>query len=131
MDIEALYQKKLMSPEQACLQLDDKQNLILGMGVAMPPMLISTLAKAVQSDHFSALNLYYMHGSQVLSESLLVPELAEKVCPRPLFMSSYDRAALKRLPNRALMEFVPATFHQVGRLLTEQIEPHFVIFKIS
>jgi itaconate CoA-transferase len=72
-----------------------------------------------------------MHGSEVLSESLLIPELAGKVCPRPLFMSSYDRAALKRLPNRSLMEFVPATFHQVGRLLTEQIEPHCFMVTVS
>jgi itaconate CoA-transferase len=131
MDIETLYQQKLMSPEKACLLLQDKQNLILGMGVAMPPSLLGAVATVLKADHFSALNLYYMHGSEVLSESLLIPELADKVCPRPLFMSSYDRAALKRLPNRSLMEFVPATFHQVGRLLTEQIEPHCFMVTVS
>jgi itaconate CoA-transferase len=131
MDVETLYQQKLTSPESACSVLKDKQNLILGMGVAMPPKLVEAVAERVKGDDFSALNLYYMHGSEALSESLLKPELAAKICPRPLFMSSYDRAALKRLPSRSLMEFVPATFHQVGRLLTEQIEPHCFMVTVS
>jgi itaconate CoA-transferase len=131
MDIEKLYQQKLTTPEDACGQLYDKQNLILGMGVAMPPRLIQAVAACIESDKFSALYLYYMHGSQALSEHLLKPELADKVRPRPLFMSSYDRAALKRLPNRSIMEFVPATFHQVGRLLTEQIDPDCFMVTVS
>jgi itaconate CoA-transferase len=131
MDVATLYQQKLTSPESACSVLKDKQNLILGMGVAMPPRLVEAVADTLVNDNFSALNLYYMHGSQALSESLLKPELAHKVCPRPLFMSSHDRDALKRLPNRSFMEFVPATFHQVGRLLTEQIEPHCFMVTVS
>ncbi|CCK75798.1 acetyl-CoA hydrolase/transferase [Oleispira antarctica RB-8] len=131
MDVEILYQQKLTSPENACAVLRDKQNLILGMGVAMPPRLVEAVANIIKGDDFSVLNIYYMHGSQVLSETLLKPELSHKICPRPLFMSSHDRAALKCLPNRSLMEFVPATFHQVGRLLTEQIEPHCFMVTVS
>ena len=131
MDVEILYQQKLTSPENACSVLRDKQNLILGMGVAMPPRLVEAVANIIKGDDFSVLNIYYMHGSQVLSETLLKPELSHKICPRPLFMSSHDRAALKCLPNRSLMEFVPATFHQVGRLLTEQIEPHCFMVTVS
>ena len=131
MDIEILYQQKLMSAENACTVLRDKQNLILGMGVAMPPRLVEAVAGIVKSEAFSALHLYYMHGSQTLGETLLTSELANTVCPRPLFMSTHDRVALKGLPNRSLMEFVPATFHQVGRLLTEQIEPHCFMVTVS
>lgn len=131
MDVEILYQQKLTSPENACAVLRDKQNLILGMGVAMPPRLVEAVANIIKGGDFSVLNIYYMHGSQVLSETLLKPELSHKICPRPLFMSSHDRAALKCLPNRSLMEFVPATFHQVGRLLTEQIEPHCFMVTVS
>ena len=47
------------------------------MGVAMPPKLIEAVAGMLEGDKFSALNLYYMHGSQTLSESLLKPELAD------------------------------------------------------
>lgn len=34
-------------------------------------------------------------------------------------MSGHDRAALKQLVTPSLIEFVPATFYQVGRLLSE------------
>lgn len=131
MDVEILYQQKLMAAEDACSVLEDKQNLILGMGVAMPPRLVAAVASMLEHNEFSSLNLHYMHGSEALGETLLKPELAGKVCPRPLFMSSHDRAALKRLSHNSLMGFVPATFHQVGRLLTEQIEPHCFMVTVS
>lgn len=131
MDIETLYRQKLKSADIACDVLEDKQNLILGMGVAMPPKLLSTIAEKLQSDVFTELNLYYMHGSKVLSETLLTPELAPKIRARSLFMSGYDRTALKRLPDRSSIEFVPSTFHQVGRLLTEQIDPHCFMVTVS
>jgi|TARA_B110001454_G_scaffold2204_1_gene2003 itaconate CoA-transferase len=131
MDVEILYQQKLMTAEDACSVLEDKQNLILGMGVAMPPRLVAAVANMLEHNEFSSLNLHYMHGSEALGETLLKPELAGKVCPRPLFMSSHDRAALKRLSHNSLMGFVPATFHQVGRLLTEQIEPHCFMVTVS
>ncbi len=131
MDVEILYQQKLMTVEDACSVLEDKQNLILGMGVAMPPRLVAAVANMLEHNEFSSLNLHYMHGSEALGETLLKPELAGKVCPRPLFMSSHDRAALKRLSHNSLMGFVPATFHQVGRLLTEQIEPHCFMVTVS
>jgi itaconate CoA-transferase len=131
MDIETLYRHKLMSAEIACDVLKDKQNLILGMGVAMPPKLLSTIAEVLKSDRFTELNLYYMHGSKVLGETLLTSELSPKIRARPLFMSGYDRAALKRLPDSSSIEFVPSTFHQVGRLLTEQIDPHCFMVTVS
>jgi len=131
MDIASLYDKKLISPEAAAELLHSGDNLILGMSVAMPPALMQGVAQALKSQHLKSLNLYYMHGTQALCDTLLVPELAEQVCPRPLFMSGHDREALKRLQRRALMEFVPATFHQVGRLLTEQIEPHCFMVTVS
>ena len=131
MDIEKLYQQKLIVSEQIADFLANDQNLILGMGVAMPPELIRGVSTALYSDQLKRLNLYYMHGSEVLSQTLLQPELADKVRARSLFMSSHDRAAFKQLAIPALVEFVPATLHQVGRLLTEQVEPHCFMVTVS
>lgn len=131
MDIASLYDQKRIEPDAAADYLSDDQNLILGMSVAMPPALIKGVASALQQGQLNKLNLYYMHGSQVLCDNLLTPELADKVCPRPLFMSGHDREALKRLKQHSLLEFVPSTFHQVGRLLTETIEPHCFMVTVS
>jgi len=131
MDIASLYDQKRINAESAADYLNDGDNLILGMSVAMPPALMAGVASALHQQQLKSLNLYYMHGTQALCDTLLVPELADQVCPRPLFMSGHDREALKRLNSHTLMEFVPSTFHQVGRLLTEQIEPHCFMVTVS
>ncbi|GGY52373.1 4-hydroxybutyrate CoA-transferase [Bacterioplanes sanyensis] len=131
MDIQGLYQQKLTTPTQAAEYLRDGDNLVLGMSVAMPPALMQGVADALHQSQLNELNLYYMHGTQALCDTILVPELADKVCPRPLFMSGHDRQALKKYHHRAMMEFVPASFSQVGRLLTEYIEPHCFMVTVS
>lgn len=122
------YQRKLYEAdtmnEKLLTLLRDRQNLILAMGVAMPPMLIEVVANTIKNNLLQDINLYYMHGSQALKEKLLTPELVNKFNPRAIFMSSHDRAAIKNTQPNHWLEFVPATFHQVGRLLTEHIEPH-------
>ena len=129
-----LYQEKCLSPEQAALKAADCTNLILGMGVAMPPRLIEATAAALKNDTLPHLNVYYMHGSEALEKNLLVPELHDKLTPRSLFLSGHDRKAIKN--NAAVgfghwIEFVPAAFHQVGRLLTENIEPDCFMVTVS
>ncbi|GAA5315113.1 MAG: acetyl-CoA hydrolase/transferase C-terminal domain-containing protein [Candidatus Pelagadaptatus aseana] len=131
MEPSALYQQKLMSSDTAADCLDDGSNLILGMGVAMPPGLMQGVSKALHDDRLKQLNLYYMHGTEALKESLLRPELAEKVKARPLFMSRHDREAMKLYEKSNSLEFIPCALHQAGRLLTEQIEPHCFMVTVS
>lgn len=150
MDIKQAFQNKLLSQDSAGAEILDfilsadstnaiersaTRNLILAMGVAMPPKLMQLLAGVLEADDLiidsTKLNLYYMHGSEVLSQTLLKPALNEKIKPHPLFMSNHDRLAMKQLGKSQLMEFVPATFHQVGRLLTEQVEPHCFMATVS
>lgn len=131
-----LYQEKCLTPTQAANHLIDCNNLILGMGVAMPPRLIEAIAEAARNDVFPHLNLYYMHGSDALRQHMLVPELRHKLTPRSLFLSGHDRAAIKHNANADngnahWIEFVPSAFHQVGRLLTENIEPDCFMATVS
>ena len=126
-----LYQEKKLSEHAVIDLLGDCRNLILGMGVAMPPELIRILANAYRNDALHSLNLYYMHGSQALQEQLLVPELAGRFTPRCLFLSGHDRAAMQQNGNNRWIEFVPSAFHQVGRLLTQTIEPDCFMVTVS
>lgn len=126
-----LYQEKTLSGDQVIDLLGDCQNLILGMGVAMPPELIRTIATAYQQNNLHPLNIYYMHGSQALQENLLTPELAGRFTPRCLFLSGHDRKAVQQNGNSRWIEFVPSAFHQVGRLLTQTIEPDCFMVTVS
>lgn len=131
MDITSLYHNKRVDAETACDILHAADNLILGMGVAMPPALIRGTASFLRNNPEKHLHLYYMHGSETLAEQLLIPEFAEQICARPSFMSGHDRAAIKRLGEHNIVEFVPATFHQIGRLYTEHIRPDVFMTTVS
>jgi itaconate CoA-transferase len=131
MDTTRQYQKKLLTPARAVREMEGLRNVILGMGLAMPPALIRAAADALRAGHLQPIDLYYMHGTEVLQESLLQPALRELVCPRPLFLSASDRKALKANGYDGWMEFVPASFHEVGRLLTEHIEPDCFMVTVS
>lgn len=136
MDITALYAQKQTSPEKILDLIGSDQNILLGMGVAMPPKLITSLAdslqkKALHDSPAQQLNLYYMHGSEALKHSLLRSELSHFIKAHPLFMSAHDREALAAQGPGAMLGFVPSTFHQVGRLLTEHIEPQCFMVTVS
>ncbi|WP_430460495.1 acetyl-CoA hydrolase/transferase family protein [Thalassolituus sp. LLYu03] len=125
------YEAKRLTAEQAVLQLADARNLILGMSVAMPAALIKALADGLRNDQIPPVNVYYMHGSDALEQHLLVEDLCGKFTPRSLFLSGHDRKAIKELSNKHWVEFVPAAFHQVGRLLTEYVEPDCFMVRVS
>jgi len=131
MDPRTEYENKKTSASAAVRQLKGIRNFVLGMGVAMPPALIEATAEALRDAAIGPIFLYYMHGTEALRNSLLQKDLRGRVQPRPLFMSAHDRAALKSSHSRGWFEFVPATFHQVGRLLTEQIEPQCFLVTVS
>lgn len=125
------YESKKLSAGQIAEQLTDAKNLILGMGVAMPPELIKSLADAFRADQLPPLNIYYMHGSQELADHLLTQEMVGKFTPRCMFLSGHDRKAIKALGDTRWVEFVPAAFHHVGRLLTQYVEPDCFMTTVS
>lgn len=125
------YRDKCIAPEEGLSFVPEGGNLILAMGVAQPPGLIAGLAQALSSSSRPALPVYYMHGSQAFSEQLLVPSLVGKIIPRPLFLSKHDRDGSHHFADPHTLEFVPAAFHQVGRLLTEQISPDCFMTTVS
>jgi len=131
MIIDKQYSNRLVSSAEAVAQLTPVKNLILGMSVAMPPALMEAAAAALRRDELQCLDVYYMHGSRALQSTLLSIDLRDKVRPHPLFMSAHDRKTYQSLEDPSWMQFVPATFHQAGRLLTEHIEPDCFMVTVS
>ena len=48
---------------EAVKQITGLRNIILGMGLAMPPALIKATADALKAGHLNPIDLYYMHGT--------------------------------------------------------------------
>ena len=128
---DSAYQSKKITQEQLPAQMLGVANLILGMSVAMPRKLLTWLSECAEQERVAPFNLYYMHGSQHLRNTLLKPELVSVVSPRPLFLSAEDRKALASSKEDAWMQFVPTNFHQAGRLLTDHISPDCFMVTVS
>ena len=127
------YAAKCVSAAVAVESIPDQISLILGMGAAMPPALMAALADKTRAGGVTDLKLYYMHSNKAASETILTPDLMDRLHPHPLFMSTYDRdlAKLGRAQAEEWVEFVPCLFHQVGRLLTENISPDCFVTTVS
>ena len=128
-----LYNEKITTPAQAVECVADQSNLILGMGVGMPPALMKAVGDRARAGDFKRLNVYYMHGSADALETLFTPENMPVVKPHPLFMSGHDRALAKKGYERGeeWVHFVPCLFHQAGRLMTETISPDCFVVTVS
>lgn len=128
-----LYDSKKASAHDAAAAVADRSNLILGMGVAMPPAIMEAIGSRAKQGWFTNLNVYYMHASEAATETLLLPELMNVIKPHPLFMSGHDRqlAKMGHEAGEEWVHFVPCLFHQAGRLLTEAISPDCFVVTVS
>lgn len=128
------YQGKLVSAADAAASIANRSNLILGMGVAQPPAFLAALAdRARARDGLANLAVYYMHASKAAAETILDEDLMGVLDLYTLFMSAHDRAhdVKGRERGERWVNFVPCLFHQVGRLLTEQIKPDCFVTTVS
>jgi len=134
MSYDADLAAKTVTARDAADSVEDASNLMLGMGVAMPPAFMAALAeRARERRGLSRLNLYYMHGNQAAADTILKPDLMDVLKLNVLFMSGHDRAFAQQGQTRGetWVHFVPSMFHQVGRLLTEQVRPDCFVTTVS
>lgn len=130
---QSLYAQKKVTAADAAACIDDNSNLIISMGVSMPPAILGGIADRVEEKSISHLNAYYMLGSLAAATSILQPKYMDVIKPHPLFMSAVDRdlAEKGRLEGKEWVHFVPCVFHQAGRLLTETISPDCFVATVS
>lgn len=132
--VKDILKAKTVSAQEAAASIENNSNLILGMGVAMPPAFMAALAdRARARNRLDRLKVYYMHGSRSAAETILQPDLMDVLSLNCLFMSVHDRAHADagRVLGKVWIHFIPSMFHQVGRLLTERVEPECFVTTVS
>lgn len=128
------YAQKRVDAAEAAASIADNSNLILGMGVAMPPAFMAALAERARNrERLTALNVYYMHASEAAAETILKPELQPTLKLHSLFMSTFDRAFEQQglEAGKTWVHFVPCLFHQASRLLSERFSPDCFVTTVS
>lgn len=131
--VQEIYDSKLVSLDAAAASIKDQSNLIISMGASMPPGIMAAIGRRVTDKSLSRLDVYYMLSSFYGAEALLNPDMMEVVKPHPLFMGPMDRDLAQKghALGKEWVDFVPCTFHQAGRLLTESISPDCFILTVS
>ncbi len=127
------YARKRVSAAEAVSPIRSGTNVILSMGVSQPPALMQAVADRARGGDLDGIKVYYMHASNKAIETLLVPDLMDKVRPCPLFMSAHDRWLAQQgyAQGKTWVHYVPCNFHQAARLLTENISPDVFMLQVS
>src|SRR5271168_1239226 len=124
MDARALYQSKLTTPDQAVAAIPSGSRFSMGMFAAEPPALLQALADRAATGAVEDLRIYYYEAARIAGDTVLRYELNDRIRPYCMFVTAVERALIRRGMEdggRKVVNYVPTTFHQAPRLLTQEI----------
>jgi itaconate CoA-transferase len=123
MDVASIYRQKLTTPELAVAAIGSGETLSMGMAVSEPPALLAALADRAAAGRVGDLKVYYFESMQHAAETVLRYELNDRIKPYCMFLTRHERALIKQglEDGRKVVAYVPSTFHQAPRLLSQEI----------
>lgn len=133
MDYHVEYQKKLTTAEKAAEWLPKLGNIGIGMAASAPPALLRAIEKRVQQHDIQRLNLYYLHSTPPLYDSLLKYEYMDRIKPHPFFMGAAERELIQRgvVDNKRVIFFVPTSFSEVPKIIEDYLDLDTFIMTVS
>ena len=123
MDFADTYKSKLMTAEAAATLIPSGTTMAMGMAMAEPPAILGALADRARTGGVEKLKLYYFEATSIAGTTVLDYALVDRIEPYCMFMTKADRDTVKRglHEDRKVLRYVPNTFHQAPRLLSEEI----------
>ena len=122
MDLAALYQSKLTTPEKVVAEIPSGSKLALAMAMSEPPALLGALAARAEAGSVKDLKVYYYESTSIAGNTILRYELNDKIRPYCMFVAAADRALIKKGladGGHKVINYVPNNFHQAPRLLAD------------
>jgi len=96
MDIDARYQSKLTTPDEAVSSIPSGSKLSFGMAMTEPPALLKALADRAEAGGIENLNVYYFEATSIAGRTILRYELNDRIRPYCMFITETERALIKR-----------------------------------
>jgi len=123
----AQYRGKLTTPEQAVSGIKSGSTLVHGLAAAEPPALLQAIADRIRAGGLSNLSVHSLLPTENVSKTLLSPDLADCVQAFSWFVSKSSRSAVRV----GLNYYVPNHFHQVPRLMRENLDIDVTVTAVS
>ena len=121
------YRRKLTSPEKAVSSIKSGSTLLHGLAAAEPPALLQAIADRVRAGELNNLSVHSLLPMENVSKTLLSPDLADCVQAFSWFVSKSSRSAVRV----GLNYYVPNHFHQVPRLMRENLDIDVTVTTVS
>ena len=133
MTFDDTYRSKLKTPEEAVALIPSGTKIAMGMAMAEPPAILRALADRARSGDVEKLKLYYFEATSIAGKTVLDYSLVDRIEPYCMFMTKADRDTVKRGmdDDRKVLRYVPNTFHQAPRLLSEEIGVESFVCTVS
>jgi len=127
------YRSKLVTPEAAVAQIASGTDISMGMAAAEPPALLQALAERIEAGGVRDLRLWYFHSLPHAMMTVLRYELLDRIRPHCMFLSPVERMLIRRgeAEGRNPIEFVPTSFSESSRLLSEHVPVDTFITTVS
>ena len=125
---DAIYRKKLTTPQEAAARIPKKGNLAFGLGPSNPPALLAALADRVAAEDIEDLHLYYQIASEG-ARPLFRADFLDRLHFHSNFMTGLDRQLIKEAGSSAVIDFMSCYLWQLPRVLTEF--NHINVFMIT
>jgi itaconate CoA-transferase len=133
MNAQEEYKLKLMSAERAIDYIADQDKIVMGNAVSEPPALLKALAGKIRAGGYQKLRLFYNESKSPAGNSILTYDLLNVLELNCLFLSSIERNLIREgLPDhKKVVSYVPTTFSQTPRILSEDIGIDTLITTVS
>jgi itaconate CoA-transferase len=133
MTLQSDYTHKLTSSAIAAETIPDGSVLCVALGVGAPPALTRAVADRIRSGSLKNLILYYQHAMKAMGESLIQPDVLDKIEARNFFIGEPDRHMIERgiAEGRKHLSYVPCNFSQIPRALTEAVHVNTFLVTVS
>src|ERR1700722_3555044 len=133
MNAQEEYKLKLMSAEKAIDLIADEDKIVMGNAVSEPPALLKALAGKIRAGKYKKLRLFYNESKSPAGNSILTYDLLNVLELNCLFLSSIERNLIKEglADHKKVVNYVPTTFSQTPRILSEDIGIDTLITTVS
>jgi itaconate CoA-transferase len=133
MNAQEEYKLKMMSAERAIDYIADQDKIVMGNAVSEPPALLKALAEKIREGRYNRLRLFYNESKSPAGNSILTYDLLNVLELNCLFLSSIERNLIKEglVDHKKVVNYVPTTFSQTPRILSEDIGIDTLITTVS